>query len=537
MQIYSLPTEQNQIPIRRRAVALGIFDGIHLGHRAVISRATATGYPCAVYTFQAGTVTTKQAQPSLCPDDMSPLLQNLGVKELFEADFAAVQQLSPEEFVDEVLCKQLHAAAVTCGFNYRFGRGGSGDANTLMTLCANHGIAVTVVDAVEVDGIPVSSTVIRQAIANGDLDTARRMLGYNYSLRLPVVDGQHLGRRLGTPTINQILPSDRAYPPFGVYASCAIAKGHVYPAVTNLGRRPTVGAEAPLAETYIDGFDGDLYGHTVTVYPLRRLRDEEQFPSLDALKAQVEADIAAARALFTPPPQPTIRAILFDFDDTLGPRDPAFRRMVEAFLNRYYPDLPPAEFERRAREMITFNNYGYGMPITYEEYIRKYLTTWEPYPDVPLSDALEHFFLDYARFYKLAEDTVPTLQELRRRGFLLGVITNGHSRVQGQKLDHTDVRPLLDIGVVSGDEGMHKPDPELFRRIAARLGLPCECCLFVGDHPVNDVGGALAAGMQAVFMDAQFPADHPLHALPLPQGVPTVRHLAELLDLPYLAHP
>ena len=256
MEIFSLPAEQNRIPSHKRAIALGIFDGIHLGHRAVISNAAATGYPCAVYTFRHGSVTTKPAQPLICPDDTSHILENLGVKELFEADFSAVQQLSPEEFVDEVLCKQLHAATVTCGFNYRFGRGGSGDAATLTALCAARGIPATVVDAVEIDGAPISSTAVRQAISQGDMAAARCMLGYNYSFRLPVVNGQHLGRQWGTPTINQILPPDRLYPPFGVYASCALAKGKIYPAVTNLGCRPTVGAEAPLAETYLDGFEG-----------------------------------------------------------------------------------------------------------------------------------------------------------------------------------------------------------------------------------------------------------------------------------------
>lgn len=535
MQIYSLPAEQNRIPSQLRAVALGIFDGAHLGHQAVITAAAATGYPCAVYTFRPGTVTTKPSQPLICPQETIRRMELSGVEELFEADFAAVQPLTPAEFVEEVLCGQLHAAAVSCGFNYRFGKGGAGDAALLTSLCAARGIPVTVVPPVEMDGVIVSSTAVRQAIADGNLDVARRLLGYNYCLHLPVENGQKLGRRLGTPTINQVLPPDNLFPPFGVYASCAIADGKIYPAVTNIGRRPTVGAQAPLAETYIDGFSGDLYGQTVTVYPLRRLRNEQKFSTLEALKAQVQADAADARRLFEAPSPAPIRAVLFDFDDTLGPRMEAFRRAVERFIDRHYPILPADERERRVTEMIAFNNYGYGMPVKYPEFVRLFLEKWEsPVHAEDSARATTRFLRDFALSYRLWPDTVFTLEELRHRGFKIGVITNGYAAVQNQKLDHSSLRPRLDIVVVGGEEGVQKPKAEIFRRAAARLGLPVECCLFVGDHPVNDVAGPLEAGMKAVFMDVHFPADHPLHSLPRPQGVPTVEHLSDLLTLPEL---
>ncbi len=538
MQVYSLPAEQTRIPATPRAVALGVFDGVHLGHRAVIMQAVDTDYPCAVYTFRPGTVTTKPAQPLLCPGDAFRQLELLGTEELFEVDFSTVCNYTPEEFVQRVLCEQLHAAAVTCGFNYRFGRGGQGDAATLTALCAARGIAVTVVPPVELDGIPISSTAIRRAIAAGELDAARRMLGYSYRLHLPVVSGQQLGRRLGVPTINQILPPDTLHPPFGVYASCAIADGQVYPAVTNIGRRPTVGSDVPLAETYIDGFSGDLYGQMVTVYPLRRLRGEEKFSSLEALQAQIGADITATRGLFTASSPAPVRAVLFDFDDTLGARSEAFRRAVELFIDRHYPALLPAQRQQRIEEMIAYNNYGYGMPVGYPDYVRRFLTFWEPPAETAdMERAITRFLRDFARSYRLYPDTLSTLQELRQRGFLLGVITNGNALVQNQKLDHSGLRPLFDVVMVCGEEGVQKPNPEIFRRAAARLGLPCESCLFVGDHPINDVQAPRSVEMKAVYMDAHFPTDHPLYQLPAPRGVPTIQHLAELTALPGQAAP
>lgn len=536
MDTYRLPVDQNRIPNRSRSVALGVFDGVHLGHRAVITGANNTDAPCAVYTFSPDSLTTKAGAEQLCPDEFLEQLDTLGVCELFVADFAAVREMTPAAFVEQVLHDQLHATTVSCGFNYRFGKNGAGDAALLTALCAERGITVTVVPAVEVDGEPVSSTAIRRAIAAGDMTATRRLLGRNYCLRRPVVDGQHLGRRLGMPTINQTLPAGQACPRFGVYASCAIADGRVYPAVTNIGRRPTVGADAPLAETYIDGFSGDLYGQTVAVYPLVYLRPEQKFDSLEALQAQVQADTVAARALHTADTT-GIKAVLFDFDDTLGSRDAAYERTLDAFLSRYYPGLSPAEQERRKREMILVNNFGYGMSMTYPEYIRHFLQTWEPVKDADPDEAYRLFFRDFALYYKVYEDAVATLTELRRRGFLLGVITNGWRQLQNQKLDRSGLRTLLDVALVAGAEGVDKPDREIFRRAAAKLGVPVENCLFVGDHRLNDVTGALNAGMQAVWMDARFPPDHPCLQYSLPQGVPTVTALSQLPELPCLQVP
>ena len=530
MDVYRLPLDRNRIPSHARAVALGIFDGVHLGHRAVITQANTTQDCCAVYTFLPDTVTTKSTDSKLCPSETEGQLKTLGVRELFLADFAAVRDLSPDAFVRTVLRDTLHASTAVCGFNYRFGKDGVGDAALLTALCAQYGITVIVVPEVTVDGGAVSTTAIRRALSEGDMATVRRLLGRNYCLNLLVVDGQHLGRRLEMPTINQTLPADEALPRFGVYASCTVAAGRVYPSVTNIGRRPTVGADAPLAETHIIGFSGDLYGQTVAVYPLQYLRSERTFPDLNALRAQVAADIAAAKALHTAPDTPQIKAVIFDFDDTLGSRDSAFEQAVERFLRHNYPRITEDEFLRRKEDMILYNNYGYGMPVSYPKYVERYLGMWEPVEETA-EDAYRMLFHDFATTYTLYSDTVETLKALRERGYKLGVLTNGWSTLQNQKLDHTGIRPLLDVVTVSGDHHVSKPDPEIFRRTAAWLGVPCECCLFVGDHPLNDVTGALNADMQAVWMDAGFPPEHPCLQYPLPAGVPTVTSLSQLLDL------
>lgn len=174
-----------------------------------------------VYTFyQPPSALFKGDAGELCsPAQKKQVLQSMGVEELVQADFSAVRELSPEQFVEEVLHGLLDARLVSCGFNYRFGRGGSGDAALLAKLCARWGIQVVTVPAVEIDGRPVSSSRIRRLVEQGDMPQAARLLGRPFRVDFPVVTGQRLGRVLGTPTINQPLPEGFVHPRFGVYAS------------------------------------------------------------------------------------------------------------------------------------------------------------------------------------------------------------------------------------------------------------------------------------------------------------------------------
>ncbi len=528
MNIYSLPTQQNSIPATARAIALGVFDGLHIGHRAVIAATLRGDARSAVYTFAPSTITTKpSAQQLTATDELYALFEQNGVQDVFEADFATVQHLSPAEFVQQVLIDTLHASAVTCGFNYRFGHGGCGDTALLTKLCEEQGIAVTVVPPVVIDGCAVSSTAVRAAIASGDMPAARRMLGRAVRMRLPVCEGQHLGHRLGMPTINQALPAEWVTPRFGVYASSIEIDDEVYTGVTNIGIRPTVGADTPLAETWISDYDGDLYGKTVTVCPIRFLRDERRFDSLDELRTQVNDDARQAAAIFAPTGR--VRAVLFDFDDTLYPRDDAFGGAVHRFVHRHFPTLDEQAHTALADDMIRQSNHGLLPVLPHAQILQSALG--EDVDDTTLDDACRRFAIDYADCCVLSEDTISTLTALRQRGYIVGVITNGGSVMQNSKLSFSGLRPYLDILAIGGDEGIGKPHAAIFRRVAARLGVACEDCLYVGDNPVNDMQGAHNAGMRIVWMDNCQAPDHPRYSMPMPPHAPVIHTLSELLTM------
>lgn len=525
----------DNIPACPRSVALGLFDGLHPAHRQVILSATMDiddDTAVTVYTFDPTTIHTKTINGLLCDESEEEyLLDLMNVDELFRVDFATVKHLSPSDFVHKILKEQLGAVKVSCGYNYRFGYRGEGDVALLTALCAEAGIAVTVVPEVDIDGIPVSSTAIRRHIAAGNMAMARRMLGRPYCLRAPVIEGQHLGNKLGFPTINQPLPAGFAHPRFGVYASCVQWDGETYPAVTNIGLRPTVGADAPLAETYILGFSGDLYGQSPCVYPLRFLRPEQAFPSLEALREQIERDAATAAALFSESTHRGIQAVFFDFDDTLDNRDAAFRCGLSAFLRYYYPSLTEEEIAARREEMFFFQRGHYGQIIYYRDMLRHFLEKWPPEISTDVERSLRRMVRGFAAAGQPHPDVYATLNTLRQRGYFVGIITNGTPRTQCCKMDHSGLRPYVDLVVLAGEEGIQKPDARVFRMAAARLGVPPTACLFVGDHPQNDLEGARAAGFTPIRKDADWDPDHPIHHIPVSADIPTIHRISEVLDL------
>ena len=529
------------IPVCPRSVALGLFDGLHPAHRQVILSATkdiSDDTAVAVYTFDPTTITTKSIHGLLCDQaEEEHLLSLMSVDEFFRVDFASVQHLSPADFVHKILKEQLGAVKVSCGYNYRFGYRGQGDTALLTQLCAEVGIAVTVVPEVDMDGIPVSSTAIRCAIADGDMALARRLLGRPYRLRTPVTEGQHLGNKLGFPTINQPIPDGFAHPRFGVYASCVEWEGETYPAVTNIGVHPTVGATAPLAETHIIGFSGDLYGQTPVVYPIAFLRPEQQFATVEALRDQIAADTAAAAALFAAENPSGIRAVFFDFDDTLDNRDAAFRVGLSAFLRYYYPSLSEEEIAARREEMFFYQRGHYGQIIYYRDMLDHFLAVWPPEVPTDVPTAYRRLIGAFAAAGQPHPDVYPTLAALRQRGYLTGIITNGSAHTQNLKIDHSGLRLYTDLVILAGEEGIQKPDPRIFRMAAARLGVPTTACLFVGDHPINDLEGARAVGFMPVRKDGDWDPDHPIHHIPLPADIPTIHNISEVLSLPDIATP
>ncbi|MGI6264148.1 MAG: riboflavin biosynthesis protein RibF [Acutalibacteraceae bacterium] len=509
------------IPRIPRAVALGVFEGLHVAHRAVISEAVGQNGLCgAVFTF-AGPLPKGDGGALMTADRRRLLLENMGVDEVFTADFAAIRDLSPADFVRQVLKDDLRAERVVCGDNFRFGKGGAGTVDTLRALCAENGITLTVVPAVTVENEPVSTTRIRRLLANGDIPAANRLLGFPFELRAPVVHGRRLAREWGMPTINQPLPRGLAPLRYGVYASAVEIDGRWHPGVTNIGVKPTVGAEQPLAETWIPGVEADLYDQTVRVLPLRFLRKEERFPSLDELREQIRRDADAALEAVAPSPSGTIRAVLFDFDDTLQDRGEAFGRYADWFFDRYFPDLNADTRAERRAEMLREQKGGY---VDYDRYFALLIDRWN-WQDAPAPAQLtRECRLTFSRCTALYPQSRAVMEECRRRGYRVGIVTNGISLLQNRKLDVCGLRPLCDVTLVSGDEGVHKPAPELFRRAAMLLGVAPRDCVYVGDHPINDVQGAVAAGMTPVYIH-----QNDMWAPP-PDGVITVAGIGEVPD-------
>ena len=278
---------------RRVLVALGTFDGLHIGHKRVLLSDTTE------YDEKIALMFNEHPQKTLSgdvPDKLitdskrSEILNEWGYKPEF-IDFSEISRLSPEEFIDEILVKEFNATALCCGFNYRFGKGAKGDVALLKRLCAEREIRLTVCEEVDFDDAPVSSTRIRESIRSGDIRTANKMLGRYFSYDFEVVHGDARGRTLGSPTINQFFSENFAVAEYGVYASFTIVEGKKYISVTNIGVRPTIeGVSEKRSETNIVGFSGDLYGQNIEVFLVEKLRGEMAFKSLDELSARISAD-------------------------------------------------------------------------------------------------------------------------------------------------------------------------------------------------------------------------------------------------------
>lgn len=299
MEEYRAAEAAAQTP-ERTVVVLGNFDGVHVGHtgliRAALAEKSRSGGICAVWTFRKPAGNALLITP---PEERPFLLCAAGADLVITEDFEKVRGLTPEGFVFSILRDALHASHVVCGYNYRFGSGAKGDPGMLRTLCGQCGIGTTVVDAVCLDGEPVSSTGIRAALTAGDPEKAAKMLGRPYSYCLPVIKGNQFGRTKGFPTVNQCFPGGMLIPRSGVYASVTTVGNEKYPSVTDIGTKPTVSNENKVAsETHILGFDGDLYGENVRVELHRYLRPEMKFSSPDELSAAVHADIANAKEIF-----------------------------------------------------------------------------------------------------------------------------------------------------------------------------------------------------------------------------------------------
>jgi riboflavin kinase / FMN adenylyltransferase len=285
--------------------AIGNFDGLHLGHRAVIERAVALAEkraaPSALLTFEPHPADFFAGRPVVfrltALRDKAAICARLRLTGLVVIRFdASLATMSAEEFIAKVLIDRLGVGAVIVGWDFHFGKGRSGSPATLAEAGLRHGFGVEIVARVEDGAGVVSSSAIRKALEQGDLAAAAQGLGRNYSVFGPVISGQRLGRSLGVPTANIALePTNRLA--HGIYAVTARVDGQAFPAVASFGTRPTIDDGPPLLEVHLLDFDGDLYGRVMEVEFVERIRDELKFDSIPSLVAEMTRDKERARAI------------------------------------------------------------------------------------------------------------------------------------------------------------------------------------------------------------------------------------------------
>lgn len=291
--------------VRKKAViALGMFDGVHIGHSALLNAAKELAEEInaysVVYTFSNHPrgIYSNAPKSLMTAEDKKRRIQMTHtddvVMEVFTEKFA---MLSPEEYIDNIL-NDFNVQTFIVGYNYTFGKGGLGTADTLRAIGKSRGFTVLVIEPVLFMGEPVSSTRIRECIERGDIALANKMLGYEYTLSGKVVSNKKLGGELGFPTANIIPDMEKALPKNGVYITKAVIDEQHLRAITNVGNSPTVGGAHTTIETHVLDFSGDLYGKTISVCFLKRVRDEHEFINKAALREQVQHDKQAASDWF-----------------------------------------------------------------------------------------------------------------------------------------------------------------------------------------------------------------------------------------------
>lgn len=304
MRIYRKQSELNGL--KPAAIALGNFDGVHKGHQrligACIESARSTGLASAVFTFSnhpSNVIAGKTVIKNIITfEEKANILEKLGIECLYSFEFdQAIRMSSPDTFCRHLLFDTLKMKEAFCGFNYHFGYKAQGDPEILKQIGLELGYGVSVLSPVEIDGEVVSSTLIRKAVDAGDLERYRSFTGRRYAMYGHVVEGRRFGRTLGFPTINLALDPSMVLPPNGVYLTRTVVEGNIHESITNVGQKPTVGLFAKNAETHIFDFDRDIYGLDVRVEFIEMLREEESFPSVEALTDQIEKDCVLARKL------------------------------------------------------------------------------------------------------------------------------------------------------------------------------------------------------------------------------------------------
>lgn len=295
--------------VEKTVIALGFFDGVHRGHGALLrktaERAGELNAAPAVFTFDRSPKEFVTGKPILLinsNDDRRDIIRRVyGIQRVIFAPFDREMMTMPwQDFITELLVKQYGAVHLVAGHDYRFGHKNEGTVERLREKCRELGLGCDIIPKVELEGITVSSTYIRTLLEQGDVERAALFLGHPHCLSQTVRHGQRLGRTIGIPTVNLAVPAHVLTPERGVYITRAfLPDGRSCPGVTNVGTRPTVTeGDTVSVETYLLGFDGDLYGQTVRLDFYKRLRGEVKFPSLEALRQEILRNVAETEAYF-----------------------------------------------------------------------------------------------------------------------------------------------------------------------------------------------------------------------------------------------
>lgn len=291
---------------KKTIFALGFFDGVHIGHAALLETCREVAREGS---WHSGVVTFAAHPDTLVLGDMPRLINTLedrerllrkhyGMDSVVTLPFdRQMRDLAWKDFL-ALLRRDYDAAGFVCGADFRFGAGGAGNAGLLAVYCRAEGLPWAVVPEQTLDGIRISSTHIRELIESGEMSTAVKFLGHPHVLTGQVIHGRHLGTTLGIPTANLQLPPELVVPKFGVYMCRCLVDGKHYPAVTNVGTRPTVNGDSITVEPWILDYEGDLYGREITLEFYRFLRPEHKFPDLQSLKAEIVRNAGQTREYF-----------------------------------------------------------------------------------------------------------------------------------------------------------------------------------------------------------------------------------------------
>lgn len=281
----------------KRAVALGTFDGVHSGHRAVLKHSPE--YSLTVITFGRPPKSFFSGKTELLMtlSDRKKALYELGAEKVVVLDFEKVKDTDATSFLESI--KTEYAPdLILCGFNYKFGKNAAGNTELMRSFCEKNGITLSVSPAIKSGGVSLSSTLLRNLITAGDIKTANKYIYGGFGFSSTVLYGDARGRTIGFPTVNQAFPEELVKPKAGVYAARMTVDGNSYNCITNIGIRPTFKTEKITCESFILDFSDKIYGKTVTLKPLEFLREEKRFDGLQSLKKAISNDLEIARQYF-----------------------------------------------------------------------------------------------------------------------------------------------------------------------------------------------------------------------------------------------